>query len=62
MTIVDKLNAAVNSGLKTQDLIAPLAKLSNEPLGGTPAAFTATIKADIERWSPIVKALGLDKP
>jgi tripartite-type tricarboxylate transporter receptor subunit TctC len=60
--IVAKLNAAINAGLKTQELISPLAKLSNEPLGGPPADFTATIKADIGKWSPIVKALGLDKP
>src|SRR5271167_2876002 len=45
--IVAKLNAALNAGLKTQELISPLAKLSNEPLGGPPADFTATITADL---------------
>src|SRR5271167_2036421 len=45
--IVAKLNAAINAGLKTQELISPLAKLSNEPLGGPPADFTATITADL---------------
>ena len=32
------------------------------PLGGTPADFTTVIKADLAKWSPIVKTLGLDKP
>jgi tripartite-type tricarboxylate transporter receptor subunit TctC len=39
-----------------------LERLSNAPLGGTPADFTTVIKADLAKWSPIVKALRLDKP
>jgi tripartite-type tricarboxylate transporter receptor subunit TctC len=37
-----------------------LERLSNAPLGGTPADFTNVIKADLAKWSPIVKALHLD--
>jgi tripartite-type tricarboxylate transporter receptor subunit TctC len=59
--IVAKLNAAINDGLKSPDTIKALAALSNEPLGGPPEDFTATIKADIGKWSPIITALGLDK-
>jgi tripartite-type tricarboxylate transporter receptor subunit TctC len=59
--IIAKLNAAINEGLKTPDLQSALAKLSNEPLGGTPADFTDVIKSDLGKWSPIVAALGLDK-
>ena len=29
-----------------------------ETVQSTPASFTTTIKADIERWGPIVKASG----
>ena len=60
--IVEKLNAAINAGLKTPELKAALEQLSNAPLGGTPADFTNVIKADLAKWSPIVKTLGLDKP
>ena len=61
LPIISKLNAAINDGLKTPELQGALAKLSNEPLGGTPADFTDVIKSDLGKWSPIVTALGLDK-
>src|ERR1700688_2313062 len=60
--IIEKLNAAINDGLKTPELKTALQRLSNAPLGGTPADFTVVIKADLAKWSPIVKTLGLDKP
>src|SRR5580693_4747048 len=60
--IIEKLNTAINDGLKTPELKTALERLSNAPLGGTPADFTVVIKADLAKWSPIIKALGLDKP
>jgi tripartite-type tricarboxylate transporter receptor subunit TctC len=60
--VIAKLNAAINGGLKTPELKTALERLSNEPLGGTPADFTAVIKADLDKWSPIVNSLGLNKP
>jgi tripartite-type tricarboxylate transporter receptor subunit TctC len=60
-TVIAKLNASINAGLKTPDLLNALANLSNEPLGGTPHAFTDQIKADLAKWSPVIKALGLSK-
>jgi tripartite-type tricarboxylate transporter receptor subunit TctC len=60
--VIDKLNTQINEGLKSQELRAALARLSNEPLGGTPQAFTDVIKGDIAKWAPIVKALGLQAP
>src|ERR1700733_3707341 len=59
--IIEKLNAAINDGLKTSELKTALERLSNAPLGGTPADFTTVIKADLAKWSPIIKTLGLDK-
>jgi tripartite-type tricarboxylate transporter receptor subunit TctC len=59
--IIAKLNTTINEGLKTPGLLKALANLSNESLGGTPADFTATIKADLAKWSPIINSLGLDK-
>jgi tripartite-type tricarboxylate transporter receptor subunit TctC len=60
--VIAKLNAAINEGLKTTELKTALERLSNQPLGGTPADFTAVIKADLDKWSPIVSSLGLNKP
>jgi tripartite-type tricarboxylate transporter receptor subunit TctC len=57
--IVAKLNAQVNAGLKSPELKGLLAKLSSDPLGGTPQDFANMIKTDIARWAPAVKALNL---
>ena len=57
--VIDKLNTQINEGVRSPDFKAALAKLSNEPLGGTPQAFTDMIKGDIGKWAPIVTALGL---
>ena len=57
--VIAKLNAQINEGVTSPDLKAALARLNNEPLGGTPQDFTNQIKADIAKWAPIVKALGL---
>jgi len=57
--IIDKLNAQVNAAVKSPEFSAALAKLNNEPLGGTPQEFGDMIKADIAKWAPVVKALGL---
>jgi len=59
--VIAKLNAAINEGLKTPELKTALERLSNEPTGGSPADFTAVIKADLDKWSPIVNSLGLNK-
>jgi len=57
--VIDKLNAQINEGLKTPELKAALARVSNEPVGGTPQDFANMIKGDIDKWAPVVKALGL---
>jgi tripartite-type tricarboxylate transporter receptor subunit TctC len=57
--VINKLNVQINEGLKSAELRSALAKLSNQPLGGTPQDFTDMIKDDIGKWAPIVKALGL---
>jgi len=59
--IIAKLNRTINEGLKTPELKTALERLSNEPLGGTAEDFTVKINADLAKWSPIIKSLGLDK-
>ncbi len=57
--VIDRLNTQMNEGLRSAELESALAKLSNQPLGGTPQDFTQLIKSDIGKWAPIVKGLGL---
>jgi tripartite-type tricarboxylate transporter receptor subunit TctC len=58
-TIVGKLNAALNDGLRSPALQSALAKVGNVPLGGPPEALTQVIVAENRKWAPIVKALNL---
>ena len=59
--ILAKLNATINDGLKKPQLLDALAKLTLDPLGGTAGDFTAQIKSDTAKWSPIIAALGLNR-
>jgi len=58
--IIEKLNVTINQGLKTPELQTALTRISYAPLGGPPHDFTETMQADLARWSPIIKSLGLD--
>ncbi len=55
---VHALNAAINEVARSPDYADALAKFGTEPALQTPAEFAATVKADIARWGPVVKASG----
>src|SRR4030081_2748926 len=54
--IIEKLSAAANEALKTQDVETSLKRQGNEPRGGTPKEFADFIRADIEKWFTILAA------
>jgi tripartite-type tricarboxylate transporter receptor subunit TctC len=54
--VVDKVNADVNEALKQGEVIARLAQLSAEPIGGTPQATAAYMREEVERWHKVIKA------
>jgi tripartite-type tricarboxylate transporter receptor subunit TctC len=56
--IVDKLNAAINKALTSDSFKEKFAKIGDEPAGGTPEEFAATIKADSAKWADVVKRSG----
>lgn len=56
--IVDKLNAAINQGLATDDAKAKLLKFSAFAQPGTPADFAAYVKKASPRWANLVKISG----
>jgi tripartite-type tricarboxylate transporter receptor subunit TctC len=56
--IVDKLNAAINKALVSDSFKEKFAKIGDEPAGGTPEEFAATIKADSAKWADVVKRSG----
>jgi len=55
---VRALNAAIGEAVKSSEMIDSLAKLGNEPKFQPPDAFAASVRADMERWGPVVKASG----
>jgi tripartite-type tricarboxylate transporter receptor subunit TctC len=57
--IVQKIHADAVSVIKRPDFQERLARDGIELVGTSPEAFAAQIKADVERWRPIVKAAGI---
>ena len=57
--IVAKLNAAINDGLRSDDLQAMLAKFGSSPRIETPQAFTAFIAGEKQKWSEVAKKAGV---
>ncbi len=56
--IVNKLNGEAQKALESAQIRERLASFGLEPHGGSPAACTKFIQADIARWTPVVKASG----
>jgi tripartite-type tricarboxylate transporter receptor subunit TctC len=54
--VVDKVNADVNAALRESDVLARLAQLSAEPIGGTPRATAAYMREEVERWHKVIKS------
>ncbi len=57
-SIVDKLNAAINKALTSEAFKEKFAKIGDEPAGGTPEEFAATIRANSAKWAEVVKRSG----
>ncbi|QWG11618.1 tripartite tricarboxylate transporter substrate binding protein [Bradyrhizobium sediminis] len=57
--LVAKLSQDFVAALNTDAVKARLAKLGASPIGSSPKAFDAKIRADYEKWAPIVKAAGM---
>lgn len=47
------------AALNTEPVKARLAKLGASPIGSSPAQFDAKIRADYDKWGPIIKAAGM---
>jgi tripartite-type tricarboxylate transporter receptor subunit TctC len=55
---VRALNAAIGEAVRSPEIIESLAKIGNDTRFESPDQFAATIRADLERWGPVVKASG----
>jgi tripartite-type tricarboxylate transporter receptor subunit TctC len=58
--IVNKLNADVNKAMASPALREKFAALGFEPpVGGTPEAFAAHVRKELEKWADVVKRAGI---
>jgi tripartite-type tricarboxylate transporter receptor subunit TctC len=57
--IVARLNAELNKALQLPATRERLGSLGLEPVGGSSADCARMVKADIDRWAPVVKAGGM---
>ena len=57
--IIAKLNQATNDALKSTTMREPLARLGAQLRGGTPQDLARHMRAEHDKWGPIVAKLGL---
>lgn len=57
--IVEKLNHAVNDGLRSADVRASLAKLGVEPRAGTQQDFAAALAEQVHDWKVVIDATAI---
>ncbi|HEX6065065.1 MAG TPA: tripartite tricarboxylate transporter substrate binding protein [Longimicrobiales bacterium] len=57
--IVKRLNEEFNRIIREPDMRKKMLGNGYEPVGGTPGQFGEHIKAEIEKWAPVVKATGV---
>jgi tripartite-type tricarboxylate transporter receptor subunit TctC len=55
---VSRLNNALRPALASSDVVDGLAVMGLEAISSTPSELAARLKADYERWGPIVKSIG----
>jgi tripartite-type tricarboxylate transporter receptor subunit TctC len=56
--VVRGLSTAMREASQSRELVDALAKFGTEPAFQTPAEFAETVKSEIARWGPVVKASG----
>lgn len=52
--VVTRVNTAANQVLKDPEVIDKLTRLGIEPVGGTPAQFTAMLNTELAKWKKII--------
>jgi tripartite-type tricarboxylate transporter receptor subunit TctC len=57
--LVEKLSHDFVAALNTEAVKDRLSKLGASPIGSSPAAFDAKIRADYRKWGPIIEAAGM---
>ena len=59
--LIEKLNAAVNTALADPDVRGKIVKSGAVPVGGTPAALAAFMRAEYDKWGRVVREHGIQE-
>jgi tripartite-type tricarboxylate transporter receptor subunit TctC len=59
VSVVTKLNVAVNEVLRAPETADHFRSLDMEPVGGTPAEIKQFIKSETERWGEVIRAANI---
>ena len=57
--VIDKLNGEFNKVLAMQDIIGRMTAAGFQAGGGSPEDFTRYMKAEIAKWSKVIKAANI---
>jgi tripartite-type tricarboxylate transporter receptor subunit TctC len=57
--IVQKLNLEIGRALKDPDFVKQIMTMGVDPLGSTPAEFSAFLRQEIPRWKKVVQDAGV---
>jgi tripartite-type tricarboxylate transporter receptor subunit TctC len=57
--LLAKLSRDFVAALNTEPVKERLAKLGASPIGSSPQQFDAKIRADYQKWGPIIEAAGM---
>ena len=52
--LIDKLNAGISSAMQSAEVRQSLSSLGLSPEGGTPAAFAARIREEVQKWKQLL--------
>ena len=59
--VVDKLNRTINEVIADAGFVERARAVGMEPTGGTPQEMDKLLRAEIDRWIPVIKSLNLPK-
>jgi tripartite-type tricarboxylate transporter receptor subunit TctC len=57
--VIDKLNGAINEGLRSPEMRASLAQLGIEPIVTSPQEFAVIIAQEVPKWAEVVRLTGV---
>ena len=57
--VIERLNRAINDGLRSDEMKKSLARFRVEPRAGTPQDFAKFIASESKKWADVISAAGI---